>query len=67
MTNDLPLGTIDKYWEIVQDDIPVVVVDAKGALGHYIVQYIEDGDVEVWEVKRKLINIIKKENDNASD
>jgi hypothetical protein len=55
----LPIGTVDKSWEIMQDDVLVVAADCKKELEHYAWQYLQDGDIEIWEVKRTLKEIRK--------
>lgn len=51
----MKLGDSFVEWEIVQDDMCVVVCNNKEETDRYAMQYVEDGDIEIWEVKRKLI------------
>jgi hypothetical protein len=42
-------------YELIQDDMVQVATNDRGEMQHYVMQYLEDGDLEVWEVKRTLI------------
>ena len=51
----MKLGTELIEWEIIQDDMCVVGSNNREELSRYVMQYLEDGDLEVWEVKRTLV------------
>lgn len=54
------LGTTFTEWEILQDDMCVTASNSREELNHYIPQYIEDGNLEIWEVKRTLVQTFTK-------
>ena len=51
----MKLGTVLTEWEIIQDDMCVSGANDRTELQRYVLQYLEDGDLEVWEVKRTLV------------
>jgi len=51
----MKLGTVLTEWEIIQDDLSVAGANDRAELQRYVMQYLEDGDLEVWEVKRTLV------------
>ena len=59
-TKEIKLGVSYTEWEILQDDLCVVSSNSREELSHYIFQYLEDGDLEIWEVKRTLVQTVKK-------
>ena len=54
------LGETFLEWEILQEDMCVTACNNREELQHYVWQYLEDGDLEVWEVRRTLTQIFKK-------
>jgi hypothetical protein len=59
-TKEIRLGVSYTEWEILQDDLCVVASNTREELSHYIPQYLEDGDLEIWEVKRTLVQTFTK-------
>ena len=49
------LGTELVEWEIIQDDVCVAGSNDRAEISRYVMQYLEDGDLEVWQVKRTLV------------
>ena len=56
----MKLGKTLIEWEIIQDDRCVVACHNRDELNQYVWQYLEDADVEVWEVKRTLVQTLKR-------
>ena len=42
-------------WEIVQDGMCVVACNNREETNRYAMQYVEDGDIEIWKVQRTLV------------
>lgn len=50
------LGTVYTEWEIFDEDGNCVAgANDRAELQRYVMQYLEDGDLEIWEVKRTLV------------
>jgi hypothetical protein len=53
----MKLGTERIDYELIQDDMVQVATNDREEMQRYVMQYLEDGGLEVWEVKRTLITI----------
>lgn len=51
----MKLGHTFTEWEIIQDDLPVATANDRAEIDRYAFQYVEDGDLEVWEIKKTLV------------
>lgn len=54
----MKLGTTYTEYELIQNDMVQVATNDRDEMQHYVFQYMEDGPLEVWEVKRELITTV---------
>ena len=54
------IGESFKEWEILEGDMCVTSSNDFDETMRYATQYVEDGDLEIWEVKRTLIAKMKR-------
>lgn len=59
---DMQMKLNESYteYELWQDDMCVAASNDKSEIGRYAMQYVEDGPVEIYEVKKTLIATASK-------